>query len=427
MVDNPNYIGLRACRTCPDHEPNHHGEREPANDQEPRQLRYDMFTIVVYGKSIDANFRVRLIGVAESPRLCQHVRILTIGDEILSKRTQVSPASFITGLQKIHLAIAPLGHQHHHNISWDYFQSVTLDDFPESTYPQGLNEIGLSREWALELYAKYGYMVYQHSKLINQNLDIWFLAAAFSKLESLNTVHLSISNKTIRKSSWGSTSDSAYILTSGEHRDRQLHVFLGAAAACSPVLKITNLIIDDDDEGMAVATGRGIGEISNYLIRAALPSLSCIAYLDIPIGEYSESRDNGQDSAVLRIAELLRGLPFLERFSLRNNEQKGIFPVEVASILAAISSNRLQSINLEGCYYRAHRFKAFLMKHGATLQLKNEETEYDNSIEFTRASRDDAIEAISAFVTRKSIHYPSGLVEKDSRFIILGTSSGYHQ
>jgi len=182
-------------------------------------------------------------------------------------------------------------------------------------------------------------------------------------------VHLSISNKTNRKSTWGSTSDCAYILTSGEHHDRQLHVFLGAAAACSSVLKITNLIIDADDEGMAVTTGRGIGEISSYLIRAALPSLSCIACLDILIGDYSESRDNGQESAILRIAELLRGLPFLERFSLRNNEEKGIFPVEVASILAAISSSRLRSINLEGCYYRAHRFKAFFMKHGATLRM----------------------------------------------------------
>lgn len=110
-------------------------------------------------------------------------------------------------------------------------------------------------------------------------------------------MHLSISNKANGKSSWGSTSDCAYILASGEHHDRQLRAFLGAAAACSSVLKTTNLIIDDDDEGMAVATGRGISEISNYLIRAALPSLSCIVHLDTPIGEYSESRDNDQGSA----------------------------------------------------------------------------------------------------------------------------------
>ncbi|KAF8858555.1 hypothetical protein BDZ45DRAFT_802342 [Acephala macrosclerotiorum] len=407
----------------------------------------------------------RLIGVADSPRLCQHIRILTIGDEILSKRAQVSPASFVTGLQKIHLGIAPLGHQYHHKISWDYFQSTTLADFPASTYPEGLNKIGLNRAQALGLYAKHGYMAYEHSKLINQNLDIWILAAAFSKLERLNTVHLSISNKTNRKRSWGSTSDSPYILTSEEHHDRQLHVFLGAAAACSPVLKITNLVIDDDDEGVAVATDRGIGEISTYLIRAALPSLNCIACLDIPIGKYSESGHNGHGPAILRIAELLRGLPFLERFSLRNNERNGIFPIEVASILAAISSNRLQSITLEGCFYRAHRFKAFLMKHGARLrkirirwgflagctfeslfrfmrtrllleelvlnssfiEVKEKEKEYDSSIKFmpSRASKDDAMGAISAFVTRKSIHYPSDLVNKDPKFILLGTSSGH--
>lgn len=195
-----------------------------------------------------------------------------------------------------------------------------------------------------------------------------------------------------------------------------------------------------------------------------MPSLRCIACLDIPIGEYSENGGNGQESTIRRISELLRDLPFLERFSLRNNEKRGIFPIEVASILAAISSNRLRSINLEGCHYRAHRFKAFFMKHSATLrkveirwafllgctfeslfrfmhnrllleelvlnsffiERKGNETEYDSSIEFMRAMKDDAIEAISAFVTRKSIHYPSDLVEKDSRFIILGASSGHH-
>lgn len=42
-----------------------------------------------------------------------------------------------------------------------------------------------------------------------------------------------------------------------------------------------------------------------------------------------------------------------------------------------------------------------------------------------RATIDAAIEAISAFVTRKSIRYPPEQVEKGFRFTHLGTSRGH--
>jgi len=67
-----------------------------------------------------------------------------------------------------------------------------------------------------------------------------------------------------------------------------------------------------------------------------------------------------------------------------------------------------------------------LVLNSSFVELKDKDTEYDSSIEFMRVSKDDAIKAISALVTRKSTHYPSDLVEKDSRFIILGTSSSHH-
>ncbi len=60
------------------------------------------------------------------------------------------------------------------------------------------------------------------------------------------------------------------------------------------------------------------------------------------------------------------------------------------------------------------------------IEFKDEETEYNNSVEFTRASKDDTGEALSAVVTRKSIHYLSDPVEMDSRFIIPGISRGQH-
>ncbi|KAF4620145.1 hypothetical protein G7Y89_g14675 [Cudoniella acicularis] len=291
----------------------------------------------------------RLVGIAESARLNRYVLSLAIGDEILTKHAQVTPSVFVDGLEKVLLGIDNNFYPSEHLLSWDEYQNIGMGHFPNFYHPAGLDQIGLNRELACSYYREVGDKMYEHSKLIQQNLDIWYLAAAFSNLKNLTTVRLSINNNSNGKRSWGCLSDSEYILSPGrEKQDRQLHVFL-AAAASSRALNISDLIVDDNNEGKAVSTNRGFAHISKYLLDVAIPSLRFVTRLDIPVGESPEVQDGPHSTLKPRIAELLRGLPYLEHFTLRNRESACTFRFKVSSVLAAISSNSLESINLEGC------------------------------------------------------------------------------
>jgi hypothetical protein len=147
--------------------------------------------------------------------------------------------------------------------------------------------------------------------------------------------------------------------------DRRLRVFLQAAATATPILEISKLQIDDNEDDATLANGPRFGLISPEILNAALPSLRHITCLDIPIGENNYERGSYTS---FRLADLLRGLPNLEKFALLNSYCDRRDRLDVANVLDAISSSRLQSIYLEHCLYRRGHFESFLERHSTTLR-----------------------------------------------------------
>ena len=323
--------------------------------------------------------------IAANDRLAYHVQKLRIGDERI-RPTHPTPKDFITGLQRVHVGTyeTPSNYSDHtlSQITCEDYQKITIQDFLDIQFPDALIQIGVDRHKAYTLYKAAGDEMFEHLDLLKRDLDITYLGTALSNLKNLRTVHLSLNSKTGGKRSWGAMSYSPYVIPRKirKRQHRQLLVFLQVAAAL-PTLNISHLQIDDNVEDTAFTKYRGFGFIPREILSAALPSLQRITRLDIPIGDI-EDGDKFGNATASRLAELLRRLPLLENFTLRNNDYDDAFRFDVIEVLDTISSRQLQSIDLERCLYQGEGFKNFLEQHSPTLREIRMHKSYLNGCTF---------------------------------------------
>jgi hypothetical protein len=123
---------------------------------------------------------------------------------------QPTPKNFITGLQRVHIGTyeTPSSYRNYAlaQVTYEEHQKITIEDFLKIQYPEALIKIGFDRHKAYSLFKAAGDEMFEHIDLLKRDLDIAYLAEAFSKLRNLRMVHLSLNSKPGGKRSWGAMS-----------------------------------------------------------------------------------------------------------------------------------------------------------------------------------------------------------------------------
>ncbi|OBT98231.1 hypothetical protein VE01_03823 [Pseudogymnoascus verrucosus] len=311
----------------------------------------------------------RLATISESARLSRHVTTLLIQDGMLQTGAP-KPRGFLSTFSAQHqpgfrYAQGIIRGVDRSTITSEAFQSATVADFPETAISDGLKQLGWTPETLFGAYKEHGRIIEEYNKFINEKTDIDILSALLQRLTSLTEVQLCNWSEYARKTSVNAIVKIQILEPDPFKNGRALDRFLQAAARTT-IPSLSTLVLKENEFFYQVDD---FTTLDPSIIKASLPALRNLSSLTLPMRTRTWNRPGFTDIHRENLAALLlSGLPHLRHLRIYTKESMETSPLELSPILDAISSDQLESIDLEWCTITLDSVESFLRRHSKTLK-----------------------------------------------------------
>lgn len=256
-------------------------------------------------------------------------------------------------------------------ITSEAFQSATVADFPETAISDGLKQLGWTPETLFGAYKEHGRIIEEYNKFIHEKTDIDMLSALLQRLTSLTEVQLCNWSEYARKTSVNAIVKIRILEPDPFKNGRALDRFLRAAARTT-IPRLSTIVLREE---LFFEQLDDFGTLDPSVIEASLPALRDLTSLVLPMRTdwsgfvRTRTRSGLADLRRENLAALLvSGLPHLRHLRIFTKEHKQHFALELSPIMDAISSDRLESIDLEFCILTLDSVENFLRRHSKTLK-----------------------------------------------------------
>lgn len=262
-------------------------------------------------------------------------------------------------------------------ITNEAFQNTTVADFPETAIPSTLKQLGWTSEKVFAAYKEHGQIIVDYNEFISADRDVALLSAVLRGLTGVSEIRLVNFGDNARKKRVDATVKIRILLPDPRKRGRGLSIFLRAAAIT--ILPSLSTLVLEDESFFEFNQGDDFATLDPTVIEASLPALRGLTSLSLPMrtGRLGGVKSDGIGPWFGEIrrenlaALLLAGLPHLQHLRIySDNTIQGSF-LELATIMDAISSDQLKSIDLGYCTLTLDRVESFLRRHSKTLKMIN--------------------------------------------------------
>ncbi|OBT82399.1 hypothetical protein VE02_09583 [Pseudogymnoascus sp. 03VT05] len=313
----------------------------------------------------------RLAAIAESARLKRHVTTLLIQDGVLQAGAP-ELAGFIWTFRLQHQPNFDPRRGIDCSVTTDEaFQNTTVADFPESAIPESLKQLGWTPERVFAAYKEHGQIIAEYNKFIHEKRDIEILSVLLQRLTGVTELQLCNWSDTARKTMVDAIVRIRILEPNPLKNGRALARFLQAAATAT-IPSLSTIVLREE---LFFEQLDDFGTLDPSVIEASLPALRDLTSLVLPMRTdwsgfvRTRTRSGLADLRRENLAALLvSGLPHLRHLRIFTKEHKQHFALELSPIMDAISSDRLESIDLEFCILTLDSVENFLRRHSKTLK-----------------------------------------------------------
>ncbi|KFY82511.1 hypothetical protein V498_08566, partial [Pseudogymnoascus sp. VKM F-4517 (FW-2822)] len=309
----------------------------------------------------------RLATISESARLKRHVTTLLIQDGMLQSGPP-EPRGFLGTFSNQHqpgfrYRQGILRGVDRSTITSEAFQGVTVADFPETAISDGLKQLGWTPETLFDAYKEHGQIIEEYNKFISEETDIDILSALLQRLPSVTDVQLCNFGDNARKTRVNAIVKVKILEPDTFKNGRALDRFLRAVARTT-TLSLSTLVLKEDNFFYQFDD---FATLDPSIIKASLPALRNLSSLTLPMRTYTWNKPGFTEIHRENLAALLlSGLPRLRHLRIYTKDYMD--PLELSPILDAISSDQLESIDLEWCILTLDSVESFLWRHSKTLK-----------------------------------------------------------
>ncbi|KAL5347721.1 hypothetical protein ACLOAV_007130 [Pseudogymnoascus australis] len=228
-----------------------------------------------------------------------------------------------------------------------------------------LKQLGWTPETLFDAYKEHGQIIEEYNKFIYDETDIDILSALLQRLPSVTEVQLCNFGDNARKTRVNAIVKVKILEPDTFKNGRALNRFLRAVARTT-TLSLSTLVLKEDNFFYQFDD---FAALDPSIIEASLPALRNLSSLTLPIRTDTWNKPGFTEIHRENLAALLlSGLPHLRHLRLYTKDYMERSPLELSPILDAISSDQLESIDLEWCILTLDSVESFLWRHSKTLK-----------------------------------------------------------